>query len=110
MSALLTVDEAAAELHCKRRRVFELLADNTLVRGPKYGRKTVITAESVAAALAAECHTRQPEQRPTAKRRAPKSFKAELAELAERQRSEWKKRRPRPPARSNSRVQSTEPA
>jgi excisionase family DNA binding protein len=109
VSALLTVDEAAAELRCKRRRVFELLADNTLVRGPKYGRQTVITAESVAAALAAECHTRQLEQKPTAKRRAPKAFKADLDALAERQRAEWKKRRPNTIASPDSRYQSTEP-
>jgi excisionase family DNA binding protein len=49
--SLLTVAEAAATLRCKRTKVFELLANGTLVRGAKYGRQTVILAESVFAAL-----------------------------------------------------------
>ena len=92
MSALLTVDEAAKELRCSRRRVFDLLADGTLTRGPRFGKQTVVTAESVAAALepapALVLTTPAPP-----KPRLPKSFKAELEALAEHQRAEWRKRR-----------------
>lgn len=49
----LTVDEAAALLRCGRRRVFELIADGTLTKAPRYGRHTVVTTESVHAALEA---------------------------------------------------------
>jgi hypothetical protein len=45
------VDETATMLKCSRRRVFELLADGTLIRAPKYGKATVILAESVFHAL-----------------------------------------------------------
>jgi excisionase family DNA binding protein len=48
---LLTVAEAAALLRCSRSRVYELLKDGTLVRGPKFGRHTVIPESSVKAAL-----------------------------------------------------------
>jgi hypothetical protein len=53
---LLTVLEAAATLRCSRARIFQLLADGTLVRGNRYGRQTVILAESVfeAAEVAAD--------------------------------------------------------
>jgi excisionase family DNA binding protein len=53
---LLTVEEAAETLKCSRSRIFELLADGTLVRGRKHGRKTVIIAESVFAACEADYH------------------------------------------------------
>lgn len=55
-AALLTVEEAAETLRCSRSRVFELLADGTLVRGRQFGRRTVILAESVFAALEADYH------------------------------------------------------
>jgi excisionase family DNA binding protein len=48
---LLTVEEAAALLRCSRSRVYELLNDGTLVRGPKFGRHTVIPLSSVRAAV-----------------------------------------------------------
>ena len=48
---ILTVQDAASTLLCSRRRVFELLADGTLERGPKYGKKTTVVAESVFDAL-----------------------------------------------------------
>lgn len=89
--ALLTIDEVSQTLRCSRRRVFELLATGTLVRGPKYGRQTVVLAESVFAALEAEYHPPPPTSEPR-RVRSPRSFKAELDELAERQRTEWKKR------------------
>lgn len=44
---LLTIDEAAAVLRCGRRKVFALLAQGVLTRGPCYGAKTVVLAESV---------------------------------------------------------------
>ncbi len=84
MSALLAIDEAAAHLRCSRRRVFELLADGTLTRGPKYGKRTVVTAESVEAALQPTVTEPQAPQRRT---RSSKSFKAELDAMLERRRS-----------------------
>lgn len=93
MSTLLDVDEAAARLRCSRRRVFELLTDGTLVRGPKYGRRTVITTESVEAALVASEPAPCPVAEAAPRPRAPRSFKAGLDELAEQQRAEWKTRR-----------------
>jgi excisionase family DNA binding protein len=89
VSALLDVDEAAARLRCSRRRVFELLAAGTLARGPKYGRRTVITAESVEAALVASELATCPVAEAAPKRRAPRSLKADLEALAEKQRTEW---------------------
>ena len=90
VSALLGVDEAAARLRCSRRRVFELLSDDTLVRGPKYGRRTMVTAASVAAALEP---TPTPVLNETSapKPRARRSLRAELDELREQQRAQWKK-------------------
>lgn len=92
MSALLDVDEAAARLRCSRRRVFELLADGTLARGPKYGRQTVITADSVEAALAP---SEQAPAAPKRRTRPSKSFKAELDAMLERRAA----RRQRPVSR-----------
>jgi len=90
VSTLLDVDEAATRLRCSRRRVFELLADGTLARGPKYGRRTVITAESVAAALVASEPAPCPAAEAAPKRRAPRSFRADLDTLAAQQRAAWK--------------------
>jgi hypothetical protein len=53
---LLTIPEAAATLRCSPRRVWELLAQGKLVRGPCYGRRTVVLAESVFSACEAEFH------------------------------------------------------
>jgi excisionase family DNA binding protein len=85
---LLTVEEAAQALRCSRRRVFELLADGTLARGPKYGRQTVITAGSVEAALLAN-EPAPPATEPTPKRRTPRSLAADLKELAAESRAFW---------------------
>lgn len=65
MNPLLTVEEVARMLFCSKRRVFELLADGTLVRAKKFGRKTVIVADSVYAALEAA----QPADVPRPRRR-----------------------------------------
>lgn len=62
--SLLTVDEAAETLRCSRSRVFELLANGTLARGARYGRRTVILAESVFAALEADYHPPAPPPKP----------------------------------------------
>jgi excisionase family DNA binding protein len=91
MSDLLTVDEAATRLRCSRRRVFELLADGTLQRGPKYGKQTVITAESVAAALAAPPASENPA--PPAKPRAARGLAADVDALLDARRAARRKRR-----------------
>ena len=70
----LTVEEAAAQLRCGRNRVFELLAEGRLQRAPKFGRKTVITRESVDLLASGE------EPQAPKRRRAPRSGK-QLAEL-----------------------------
>lgn len=70
---LLTIEEAAQALRCSRSRVFELLADGTLARGVRYGRRVVITAESVQAALEAP-----PPEAPRHRRRT-RASKTDLA-------------------------------
>jgi excisionase family DNA binding protein len=60
--ALLTVAEAAETLRCSRTRVFELLASGVLVRGRRFGRRTVILAESVFQALEQEYHPPTPKR------------------------------------------------
>lgn len=47
-----SVDQAAELLGCSRRRVFQLLADGTLERAPRYGRQIRIQADTVLQALA----------------------------------------------------------
>ncbi len=59
------VDEAAQLLGCSRRRVFQLLADGTLDRAPRYGRALRIDRESVERAL------QEPAPKPGRKRRTP---------------------------------------
>jgi hypothetical protein len=93
VSELLDVEEAADWLRCSRRRVFQLIADGTLTKGPKYGRRTVVTTESVAAALAPTPTPVSVLTTPMApKQRAPRSLQADLKALAEKQRAEWKTR------------------
>ncbi len=43
----LTVLEAAAQLHCGRSRVFELIASGELKTARSAGRRTLVTSESV---------------------------------------------------------------
>lgn len=69
MIAVLSVEAVAEILGCKRRRVFELLADGTLERAPRFGRALRVFAASVDRALT-----------PTpAKRRAARRSGATLA-------------------------------
>jgi excisionase family DNA binding protein len=49
---VISVDEACKMLGCKRRRLFQLLADGTLERAPRYGREIRIYVDSVERALA----------------------------------------------------------
>lgn len=53
---VLTIKEVAETMKVGRTRIYELIADGTLVRGKQYGRKTVIIAESVFNALEATYH------------------------------------------------------
>jgi excisionase family DNA binding protein len=48
---VMSVEEVADALGCKRRKVFELLADGTLERAPRYGREIRIYTETVRKAL-----------------------------------------------------------
>lgn len=43
----VTIERAAELLHCSRARVWQLLAEGKLTRAPRYGRRTVVTTESV---------------------------------------------------------------
>lgn len=52
-SPTMTVDAAGEILGCKRRRVFELLAEGALQGAPKFGRRRMVTRASVLALLAA---------------------------------------------------------
>lgn len=71
----ITVARAAELLHCERTKVFMLIADGTLERAPRFGRKTtVVTASVTRAALQGP---RAPEARPRRSRR-----RARLAQLA----------------------------
>jgi hypothetical protein len=104
IATLPTVDETADLLRCSRRRVFELIAEGTLVRGPRYGRRTVVTLESIEAALAVGTDARGGKRCAVRRRvRTAKSLKADLDALAAQQRSEWKKGRVRPNSRFESR-------
>lgn len=51
MIETLSLAEVCEALGCQRSKVFELLADGTLTRAPKYGRGVRIYAASVARAL-----------------------------------------------------------
>lgn len=52
MTDVMSIPEVCERLGCKRRRVFELLADGTLERAPRYGRSLRIYTASVDRALA----------------------------------------------------------
>jgi excisionase family DNA binding protein len=75
---VLTIKEVAETMKISRSRVWELIADGTLVRGKSYGRKAVVIAESVFYALEATYHpkapappVKTPRERPSAKRAPP---------------------------------------
>jgi predicted ArsR family transcriptional regulator len=63
MADLVTVAEAATRMRCHPRQVFRLLRRGVLTRGPKYGRRTVVTLESLEAALAAPAELDAPVRR-----------------------------------------------
>lgn len=65
MIEVLSVEAVAEILGCKRRRVFELLADGTLERAPRFGRQLRVFAASVDRAL-----TPTPAKRRAARRSA----------------------------------------
>lgn len=44
---LVTIERACELLHCRRTRLFELIAEGRLARGPRFGKKTTLTRESV---------------------------------------------------------------
>lgn len=74
---VLTIREAAETMKCGRTRIYELIADGTLVRGKQFGRRTVVLAESVFAALEAEYHPTVPAKPPKpARERAEKKARA----------------------------------
>ncbi len=56
----VTVAEAAELLGCSRTRVFGLLRKGTLKRAPRSGRSTLVTQDSVQAALASPAPVAQP--------------------------------------------------
>lgn len=63
-SPVISVDEACELLGCKRTRLFELLANGTLERAPRFGRQVRIYRASVERALF-------PLASPKGKRRGP---------------------------------------
>lgn len=60
---LLTVYEAADVLRCSPKRVRQLVADGTLVRGPKFGKKATVDAGSVYAACQLSYSPKAPRKR-----------------------------------------------
>lgn len=61
----MSVEAVAERLGCSRRRVFQLLADGTLERAPRFGRSLRIYAASVDRALAPTPVKRRKARRPT---------------------------------------------
>lgn len=49
---VVSVEQAADTLGCKRRRVFQLIAEGVLEKAPRYGREIRIYTASVERALA----------------------------------------------------------
>lgn len=66
---VVSVEQVAEILGCKRRRVFQLLADGTLERAPRFGRSLRIYRASVDRAL-----TPTPAKRRAARRPSPAGF------------------------------------
>lgn len=54
MIQTMSVEQVCERLGCKRRQVFQLLADGVLERAPRYGRSLRIFAASVDRALVPE--------------------------------------------------------
>lgn len=57
MGATMTIEEAAETLGCCRTRVFALIKDGTLTRARRFGRRTRVLSEGVAAALSCPAAT-----------------------------------------------------
>jgi len=72
---LLTVEQAAEQLLCSRSRVFELLATGVLKRGPKFGKKTCVTAKSVEQAIREHGEDSPPPKRRPSRARAATEFR-----------------------------------
>lgn len=71
---VVSVEQAAQTLGCSRRRVFQLLADGTLERAPRYGRSLRIYTASVVRALT-------PRGKAAKKRNAPSPAGFELEDI-----------------------------
>lgn len=69
MIETLSVEAVCERLGCSRRRVFQLLADGTLERAPRFGRSLRIFGASVDRAL-----TPTPKKRRAAKRPSKAGF------------------------------------
>jgi excisionase family DNA binding protein len=67
MIETMSIEAVCERLGCKRRRVFQLLADGTLERAPRFGRSLRIYAASVDRALAPP----EPKKRRAPRRRSP---------------------------------------
>lgn len=63
---VLSIAQVCETLGCKRRRVFQLLADGTLDRAPRYGRDLRIYRASVERALMPTPAKRRAPRRPSA--------------------------------------------
>jgi excisionase family DNA binding protein len=73
---VLSIEQVCDLMGCKRRKVFQLLADGTIERAPRYGRSLRIYADSVNRALArATAHKRK------ARRPSPAGFELESIPL-----------------------------
>lgn len=78
MIETMSIEAVCERLGCKRRRVFQLLADGTLERAPRFGRSLRIYAASVDRALA------PPEPKKGRKKRASAGERWDKSELAHR--------------------------
>jgi len=65
MGEVLSVEAVGEILGCKRRRVFQLLANGTLERAPRFGRSLRIYRASVERALAPTPVARRRARRPS---------------------------------------------
>ncbi|GHG91513.1 hypothetical protein GCM10012319_52410 [Comamonas sp. KCTC 72670] len=80
----VTIERAAELLHCKRTRVFELIAEGRLKRAPKLGKKTTVRLDSVLACVKGEedqpPSAPRPRRRPQATDFSLESFKSAVRE------------------------------
>ncbi len=78
MHDVVSVDWVCETLGCKRRRVFQLLADGILERAPRFGRSLRIYKASVERALAPVAPKRRPKRQ-----RAPTATTWDKADMAQ---------------------------